>query len=197
MSADEKKEIILRAARKVLAEKGYARATIKEIAREAGVARGLLHYHFSNKEDMFIKALESIYSNSIGQEMLDQFQPDNARELVRPAVQMLRYMLENSPEKFQIVYEAISLSRQSETMREALGAVWSGYRRIGEEMVDRLKERGVIKSSLPAKTLITMFITIIHGFGLQYVGENELSNDNSPDNWEALEKMIIYLVEQS
>ena len=51
-ASDEKAKLILQAAGKVLMRQGYARTTIKEVAAEAGVSRGLLHYYFKNKEEM-------------------------------------------------------------------------------------------------------------------------------------------------
>ena len=43
---------LIEAAYKVLAEKGYENCSIKDIAREAGVSPGLVHYYFANKEEL-------------------------------------------------------------------------------------------------------------------------------------------------
>jgi AcrR family transcriptional regulator len=48
---------ILEAAREVFSERGYARATIREIARRAGVTHGLVMRHFGTKEQLLIEAL--------------------------------------------------------------------------------------------------------------------------------------------
>lgn len=48
---------ILEAAREVFTERGYARATIREIARRAGVTHGLVMRHFGTKEQLLIEAL--------------------------------------------------------------------------------------------------------------------------------------------
>jgi TetR/AcrR family transcriptional repressor of bet genes len=39
---------------KVIAGRGYERATIQEIAKQAGLAAGLIHYHFSDKREILI-----------------------------------------------------------------------------------------------------------------------------------------------
>lgn len=44
----------------VLARHGYEKATIQAIAREAGIAPGLIHYHFENKREILVSLLYSI-----------------------------------------------------------------------------------------------------------------------------------------
>lgn len=49
---------LIEAAYKVLAEKGYENSSVKDIAREAGVSPGLVHYHFANKEDLLVSVVK-------------------------------------------------------------------------------------------------------------------------------------------
>ncbi len=49
---------ILEATERVLQSKGLARATTKEIAREAGCAEGTLYKHFHDKEDIFLAVIQ-------------------------------------------------------------------------------------------------------------------------------------------
>lgn len=51
------REAILEAARAAFAERGYARATIREIAGRAGVTHGLVMRHFGSKEQLFLAAV--------------------------------------------------------------------------------------------------------------------------------------------
>ncbi len=48
---------IIEAAERVMREKGLARSTTKEIAREAGYSEGTLYKHFDSKEDLFLSVL--------------------------------------------------------------------------------------------------------------------------------------------
>lgn len=47
---------ILEAARQALAENGYARTTIRDVARRAGVTHGLVMRHFGSKEQLMLAA---------------------------------------------------------------------------------------------------------------------------------------------
>ncbi|WP_406311465.1 TetR family transcriptional regulator [Streptosporangium sp. NBC_01639] len=56
-SADTRGQI-LAAARETFAEKGFDKATVRGIARQAGVDPALVHHYFASKEGMFVAAME-------------------------------------------------------------------------------------------------------------------------------------------
>lgn len=75
----EKRELILDAAIKVFARNGYHGSRISDIAREAGIAYGLVYHYFKNKEEIlgsifeqrwsgFLEALEGIASEGTSAE---------------------------------------------------------------------------------------------------------------------------------
>lgn len=51
---------IIDAARRVFAEKGVSRTTLEQIAAEAGVTRGAIYWHFSNKVDLFLALRDDV-----------------------------------------------------------------------------------------------------------------------------------------
>jgi TetR/AcrR family acrAB operon transcriptional repressor len=55
--AERTREAVLDAAARVFLERGVARATLEEVGRVAGVTRGAVYWHFSDKLDLFL-ALE-------------------------------------------------------------------------------------------------------------------------------------------
>ena len=59
MSEETRKRIVEAAAR-VLARDGYAATSVKDIAAEAGVAPGRVHYYFKTKEDLVAAAVAEV-----------------------------------------------------------------------------------------------------------------------------------------
>lgn len=51
---------ILRAARRLFAENGFAATSMDEIARASGVAKGAVYHHFESKEALFTRVLEAV-----------------------------------------------------------------------------------------------------------------------------------------
>lgn len=60
-SAVDTRERVLRAAERAFGDKGYAAATLAEIARGAGIRRPSLLYHFGSKEQLYEAVLERAF----------------------------------------------------------------------------------------------------------------------------------------
>lgn len=78
--AQETRSQILEAAEKAFYERGVARTTLADIATLAGVTRGAIYWHFSNKADLVQAMLDTL------QEPLDEMakaseSEDKARSL--------------------------------------------------------------------------------------------------------------------
>ena len=58
---------LVAAARKVFTEKGYPRATVADIVREAGRAHGTFYLYFENKQDVFGAVLDEVIASLEGQ----------------------------------------------------------------------------------------------------------------------------------
>ncbi len=59
-NTDQRRAQIARGLVRLLPEKGYAGASIGAIAREAGLAPGLVHYHFADKRSILVAAAEAL-----------------------------------------------------------------------------------------------------------------------------------------
>lgn len=55
---EDRREQIIDAAMRVFGQKGFAKATNKDIAREAGITAGLIYHYFKSKEDLLGVVIE-------------------------------------------------------------------------------------------------------------------------------------------
>lgn len=60
MATPDSRTLILDAAERLFAERGFARTTIKEIGRAAGVNSALLYYYFADKDRLYRAVLERL-----------------------------------------------------------------------------------------------------------------------------------------
>ena len=57
-AGEDTRAAIMAAARKQFAARGYEAATMRGIARDAGVDPRLVHHYFASKEDLFVEAMQ-------------------------------------------------------------------------------------------------------------------------------------------
>ena len=60
LEADERREQILECAMRLFGERPYPLVSTSEIAREAGVARGLLNHYFGTKRDLYVAVVRRL-----------------------------------------------------------------------------------------------------------------------------------------
>lgn len=58
---------IINAAIRVFSEKGYRNTKVQDITQEAGISTGTFYIYFSNKRDLFIGVVDSIFRTLVGE----------------------------------------------------------------------------------------------------------------------------------
>lgn len=81
------KKTILSAALKVFAKNGYTGATTREIAKEAGVANGLIFYHYKDKQMLFFALAQHLRTVVAKQLQANQTATDDFYTWVEQVVQ--------------------------------------------------------------------------------------------------------------
>ena len=56
----ERRDQILDTANTLFAERGYEEVSIEDIAKEAGITRGLIHHYFGGRKEVYIALLERL-----------------------------------------------------------------------------------------------------------------------------------------
>ena len=96
MAADRTRTRLLQAASAVFAERGYDRATVRDICNRANVNVALINYHFGDKLELYTEVLRGSVKHPEGlQEVHDLFaQEDQPEALLRKFIAlMLRRMI--------------------------------------------------------------------------------------------------------
>ena len=102
-NTSEKKRIILDAAVKVFAQKGYHRCRVSDIAREAGIAYGLVYHYFKSKEEV----LHSIFQEkwALFAEIVRQLHGEekSAKEKLSEIISFLISIFKENPELMEVM----------------------------------------------------------------------------------------------
>jgi AcrR family transcriptional regulator len=112
------RDVILAAARKAFAERGYDKASIRGIATDAGVDPALVHHYFGTKQDLFVAAVR-LPVNPIGQLMaVLASEPEQVgRRLVETFLSIWDHAAEQSP-LLALIRSAVGDERAAAMLRE-------------------------------------------------------------------------------
>jgi TetR/AcrR family acrAB operon transcriptional repressor len=69
--AEKTRKDIIHSARKVFHQCGVSRSTLEKIAKEAGVTRGAIYWHFQDKAELFFAMREDVFTPMV--ERTDSF----------------------------------------------------------------------------------------------------------------------------
>jgi AcrR family transcriptional regulator len=131
----ERRQAILDAAMKVFAKRGFAAATIREIAREANIAQGTIYLYFPSKWDVLLALYRSMILESMEEFLARPEKGDDESFLTSLLVDRVRRFRQNT----QAVRFAFTELPLHEELREKF------YREIALEQLGRiqtfLKER--------------------------------------------------------
>lgn len=93
--AQERRKQILEAAVAVFAERGYQRATVKEIAARAGIAPGTIYLYFRNKRELLLALAETLIRRAADALLASRAELDVESHLALILRDRLRFVREN------------------------------------------------------------------------------------------------------
>ncbi|GAA0134356.1 fatty acid metabolism transcriptional regulator FadR [Paenibacillus sp. YSY-4.3] len=131
----EKFEMILDAAQKVIAENGFHGSQVSKIAKEAGVADGTIYLYFKKKEDILI----SLFEDRLGK-LVERFNSsikntDTAEQALRKVCEIHFTELENNVDLAYVTQ--IELRQSSIELRKAIGLSVKPYIQLIEHIVQK------------------------------------------------------------
>ena len=171
----EKARRITAAISKILARKGYAEATISQIASEAGVSRGLLHYYFKNKEEMLAQTVRDNAEISLHL-INDLFAgAPSLEDMARGVLTGLERIAHGDPGFIYLMLESWAVSRRSEVVAAEVRSNYREFRKAATLELKKAQDQGRISSRIPAEPLALALIGLFDGLGLQLLMEPDLS----------------------
>jgi AcrR family transcriptional regulator len=66
LSAEERRQSILRAASEVFGDRGYEHVRIDDVAAAAGISKALIYEHFASKQELYIELMNSAAMDMLG-----------------------------------------------------------------------------------------------------------------------------------
>jgi AcrR family transcriptional regulator len=111
--SERSKAGILNAAYKLFVKRGFAATTITDIAASAGVAKGLVLFHFKTKEDVFHEVVRRVIPTLLADlEAINSTDERSAAELLRDALRQIYRNIVKRPQARAILRLLIAEGRR-------------------------------------------------------------------------------------
>ncbi|MCM3718838.1 TetR/AcrR family transcriptional regulator [Fictibacillus phosphorivorans] len=171
-----KRKIILKAAYLVFAHKGYENASIKDIASEANITPGLIHYYFKNKEELFLSV-----QNDLQEKYHKQYVEKSKQDIhLHEVLQEIKSRSKNDPDWYRFRYEIYSMGlKNKEIQMEAAQILKNGRQSLSKP----LQMMGGQETNEMASILLACF----DGLALQKIMDADFDMDSS---YQLLETII-------
>ena len=166
---------LTRAAYKVVGQKGYYDFTIRDIAREAGLSTGLVHYYFKNKEDLLLNLLKEINRNMLIILNKATSSSGDPKEKLNIFMNQAFNLVKDEKDYFYIVIDFWTQVNKNDRMKRANTKLFKSYR----DEISKILKEGIdsgVFMKMDVDYTSAVIISIIQGMIIQYVIDNNAFN---------------------
>lgn len=187
-SSEDTSAAILDAAYRCMVREGYAAVSMRQIAREAGVALSQLHYYFQSKERLFIAVMRRTTEQHL-EEVVSWLGRLGPQERLRGLAQMMRAKLHEDPGWFRLLFDFSSLAFHDAEARRQLRQLFeevssqAAHRLPGLWQAQLAGESRSRLAGLAPQTLGRIFVAALYGLALQALMETDEAGAAAQPAW--------------
>ena len=178
--AAARRKQILDAATQVFAEKGFHRATIKEMARVAGIADGTIYTYFASKDEVLLAVLDRLNETIERKQHFVLGSEQDLKAFFRAYLQQRMALLWPNAEVFRAVLPELLVN--GELRRQYYEQVVAPTIAVGEQFFQVQSEQPQINIPLTVRAIAGTLLGLLL---LQLLGDQEIAQQ-----WEALPDVL-------
>jgi AcrR family transcriptional regulator len=172
LSGDKAARIVA-AMRASVAERGTAGATFDQVARTAGVSRGLLHYYFGTKERLLIEVVRhdcDVRTAALGAALAEARSAD---DVVAVLVAGLDDVVRNDPGFVTLLFELFVLSRRHADVAAEFGELLARLREQLAAVLRAKQAEGVLVLGAEPDAVADVIFSLGDGMMLRLLADGE------------------------
>lgn len=156
------------AAYRVVSRKGYYNFTIKDIAREAGLSTGLVHYYFKDKQELLFTLLKEMNNNLRVYLNRALAKSDDPREKLSIFLDQAFILVEREKDYFHVLIDFWTQINHNERIRRANVKLFESFRiEVSAIINEGIREGHFRKVDVPY--IAVVIVSLIQGAIIQYV----------------------------
>jgi AcrR family transcriptional regulator len=165
---------IVEAMRTSVAARGFSGSTFDHVAREAGVSRGLLHYHFGSKERLLLEAVRRECNLRHARLEVAVGPAGTADEVLAALVAGFEDFLGAGPGHALIFFEVLTLAQRNPEVADELAVLGRRMRSLLGEMLRAKAAAGAIALSAEPEAMAGLLFVLADGIVVRRLSEPDL-----------------------
>ncbi len=169
--AGDKAARIVDAMRASVAERGTAGSTFDQVARAAGVSRGLLHYYFGTKERLLVEVVRRDCDVRLAALDAALARARSADDFIAVLVASLQDVVRDDPGFVTLVFELFVLSRRHEDVAAEFSELLSRPRAQVAALLRAKQAEGVLRLRAEPEAVVDVLLALADGIWLRMLAE--------------------------
>jgi TetR/AcrR family fatty acid metabolism transcriptional regulator len=146
-AAEDKRMLILQAAVRVFAAEGYEAARVGDIAKEAGVAYGLVYHYFGSKDAVLEAVFREQWGRLLAALVLAEETGNDAGEQLELAVKIVLRSWRDDPDLVRLLVREITRSPHIQDELDEIGQAFATFQRV----IERGQREGTFRPDLDSQ----------------------------------------------
>ena len=171
--SDIRRQQLSNAAYKVVSQKGYSNFTILDIAAEAGLSAGLVHYYFKDKQDLLLHLFKETQNNVRRRLLAELDKADEPLGKLNIFIEESFLLFEREKDYFSLLFEFWTEIHRNEDIGRMVRKLYQAYR----EEVSIILRDGVEKSVFQPMDIpytATLFVSMVQHTIIQHLIDAEV-----------------------
>lgn len=186
----DRRAAIIRGAAAVVGRVGYAGTSVKEIAAEAGVAPGLVHYYFASKEELIVTVAAALCDETTEHWLRAGAGITDPIERIDAAITYVDDLRTVHPEFYRLVFDLYVAGFANPNIRTRMRELWDRYVGIVHAEVESLFTSLGVACPTDTRALASGIAAAMDGIALMALANG---HDAGPD-YRALRTMLVSVV---
>ncbi|MFC7392213.1 TetR family transcriptional regulator [Scopulibacillus cellulosilyticus] len=170
---EEKYQALLQASMKVITEKGFEKASVSEIVKEAGVAHGTFYLYFTSKNSIVPAIAEYIFDKQLEELKSETADTNNIWEQLNDLINVTFDITQRYKELIIFCYSGLAFFHSFEKWED----IYLPYYQWLEDKLNQAKERKEIDASIRTASVVRMIIGVT-----EHTAENLLLSKERVDD---------------
>ncbi len=175
MAVEDRRAQLVDAALAVATEDGVAATTVRRVAERAGVALGVVHYAFADKDELIAALATRIVDELAGasEAGLDLERYPDLRAALAAAIDGVWSLIEATPDAQLLTYEITTASLRSPELRGAGARQYAVAQAAAERLLELAARAGGARWTRPVPELAGEVLAFVDGVTLRWLVDRD------------------------